>query len=299
MDLELIWSQVDSFITHPETKPQLDESICVYCNVSKVYSHELPVCPSCGRVDFCFLSDEPEWIGDEDGPDPSRCGMPIDTVLYSEKWGMGTIIGGNTHRKMAMINSHTGMNHRDRALFHSYAQFDRVGKHTMGLPDSVMDQAKVIYRKFSEEKLTRGAVRNGIKAHCILSACKTAGVSRSYQEVADAFGIPVKDISRTTDIFAEVSGIASDCGVESNDLVLRLFKQLPMFPEKNLIKMKAIRACEDAQENPMLMSKTPKGILSAVVFRTLVECGVDITREVVAECCGVSIPTMLKIEKLL
>jgi len=298
-NLDEIWQQFHQLHDVKETKQVVwDESICLHCKISKVYSHELPVCPGCGRVDFQYLSDEPEWIGDEDGPDPSRCGMANDTVLFSEKWGMGTIIHGGKSR-MAMINAHSAMNHKDRALFHSYVQLDSFGKHRMGLPDTVMNQAKIIYKKFSEDKLTRGAVRNGIKAHCVLAACKLANVSRSYQEVANAFDIPVKDISRTAMLFTEVSGIETGIGIESNDLVSRVYCDLPDFPNKNKIKMKIIRACELANDIPELMSKTPKGILSAVMYKTLIENGIAVTRDQIADLCGVSLPTLLKIEKLI
>ena len=262
----------------------------------------MPVCPECGTVDSQCISYDPEWVtggDDDDGPDPNRCGMPIDTILFSEKWGMGTrITGGKAYAKMATINMHASMNHRDRALFHAYAQFDRVGKQTMGLQDNIVDQAKITYRKFNEDKLTRGAIRSGIKAHCILLACKNAGVSRSLQEIADAFEIPVKDVSRTTEVFKEVIG-DTGIGSEASDMVSRAFNLLDDFPNKNKVKMKTIRACEEARENPLLMSKTPKGILSAVMYMVLKEFGVDVDRARIASICDVSVPTLVKIENLL
>jgi hypothetical protein len=91
-----IW---DVFLTLKPAEPPekiKHEFICSYCNVSKILTNDLPVCPECGRVDSCFLSDEPEWVGggDDDGYDPSRCGMPVDNILFSERWGIGTSIVG-------------------------------------------------------------------------------------------------------------------------------------------------------------------------------------------------------------
>jgi transcription initiation factor TFIIIB Brf1 subunit/transcription initiation factor TFIIB len=187
------------------------------------------------------------------------------------------------------------MNHRDRALYHAYVHFDSIGKSKMGLKDSIVDQAKIVYKKFNEDKLTRGAIRTGIKAHCLLYACKSAGVSRSLQEVADAFDIPVKDVSRTTEMFRDVIG-GSGTGSEASDLVCRVFGLLEDFPNKRTIKMKTIQECIKARENPRLMAKTPKGILSAVMYKTI---GGLIEREVIANVCEVSVPTLIKIEKLL
>ena len=53
------------------------------------------------------------------------------------------------------------MNHRDRSLFHAYRDIDEAC-HT--LPDSVLKDAKNLYRKFNEEKLTRGFVNTFVVA---------------------------------------------------------------------------------------------------------------------------------------
>jgi transcription initiation factor TFIIB len=53
------------------------------------------------------------------------------------------------------------------------------------------------------ENLTRGAVRLGIKANCVLYACRLAQNPRTTKEIADMFGIQSKDVSRTTQIFKD------------------------------------------------------------------------------------------------
>lgn len=297
--LENIWAQVATF--QKVCEQPINDNNCTSCGAAKIFFQgQLPVCTECGLVDDYFLSDEPEWIsGENDTDDPSRCGMVIDTTLFSDKWGLSTkIVGGKSSHKMSQMNLHSSMNHRDRALYHAYAEFDRIGKSVLGLSDTIMNSAKIHYKKFTEDKLTRGDIRMGIKAHCILLACKQAGLSRSLQEVANAYEIHLKDISRTSDMFLEVVG-ESGIGALSSDLVSRLFSEIDDFPNKSRLKMKTIRACEDAQQNPLLMSKTPKAIAAAVIYTTLVENGYPIDRLQVSEICEISLPTLLKIEKLL
>jgi transcription initiation factor TFIIB len=70
------------------------------------------------------------------------------------------------------------MNHKDRSLFHAYKDIDEAC-HT--LTRSILKDAKMMYRKFNDGKLTRGAVRLGIKANCVLYACRLAQVSEDNE----------------------------------------------------------------------------------------------------------------------
>lgn len=297
-DLSIVWAQLDQQLRDPAdgARPCEEETqyICA-CGGRKSYQFELPTCTNCGRVDDSFLSEEAEWIGGpDDEENPSRVGIPVDTVLYSESWGIGTTIRNG--QRLSKINLHSNMNHRDRALHHAYSQLDQICKGKLRLMDNTIDYAKVLYRKFNSEKLTRGAVRAGVKANCVLYACKEHGVARTLQEVSAAFGIPVKDISRTSELFGKTTG-----QTQSSDLISRIFNSITCIPEgeKGRVRMKVIRMCEDVQQNPELMGKTPKGIASAVIFKTLNEIGYPIDKAFIAKICEVSVPTLNKIEKLL
>lgn len=299
--MDQIWSQLDSILNNSNQTIECDDQYICACGGTKTFQYELPTCTICGRVDNVFISDEAEWIGGPDcEDDPSRVGIPVNSLLYSENWGMGTLITGRSCHRMAKISLHSSMNHRDRALHHAYTQFDHICKGKLKLNDVVIDQAKLIYKKFNEEKLTRGAVRSGIKANCVLYACNEQGVSRSLQEIACAFNIPVKDISRTNEIFKSVTG--EETGTTfSSDIISRLFNSINFIPDsdKGRVRMKIIKACEESQNNPMLMGKTPKGVASAVIFKTLHELGYSVERETISKICEVSVPTMIKIEKIL
>lgn len=269
----------------------------------------LYVCVSCGRSDSQFISDEPEWNGnaDGDGPDMCRVGAPVNTTLYSSAWGASTIIStkGATYaeKRMSRINFHTSMNHKDRSLHHAYEDLDRIGKTVLNLPEAVMIQAKIMYRQFNEQKLTRGAVRMGIKANCIARACSDAGVSRTTQEIAGAFNIPTSDISRTTDIFREVIPEVTivSAVTKPSDLVARVFNDVTCVPdvERGRVRQKIIQACREHEKSPKMMGKTPKGVVSAVMFVTLSGLGFKVDKEEIRRICDVSMPTLNKLEKMI
>lgn len=313
--MELIWEQLDSLQPKEENQVKREcEYQCKHCGSYDRRPNEdlLLTCRDCGISDGYFISDEPEWRSgvDDDGTvtDPSRVGMPADTELFSEAWGTGTKMVVNRFatplmKKMARINFHMSMNHKDRSLFHAYEDIDKAAQD-IGISSTIIRQAKIMYRKFNEEKLTRGAVRLGIKANCIIWACKQAGCPRTTKEVADAFNIPTKDVSRTEDMFREVieedqNSINGQITFPS-DILSRFFNTLTIVPEreKGRVKMKMISMCKTIQKSTKLMGKTPKGTASAVMFVILNEMGYKIEKQTICTLCEVSLPTLNKLEPI-
>jgi len=299
--MDVIWAQYDLLRKPVATETQCDPSICTRCGGEKIFSSDsLPVCRSCGVVDMAYIDETAEWVSgvDETGVvnDPSRVGMANDTELYSDKWGVSTIIncpyGTYEQKRMARINFHSSMNHKDRSLFHAYKHIDEVGKDVLSLPDNVLREAKILYRKFNGEKLTRGAIRTGVKANCIFYACKLNKIPRTTQEIAEAFGIPTRDVSRTFDLVKDViGGTPTSKTTKSSDLIKRLLNN---FEVSGDIKMKCIKVSEKIQKCVGLMGKNPKSVAATVIFR-VTQC----PKSEIVEKCGISMPTLNKIETII
>ena len=182
-EIDESWEIFESFLSSQKVEKVYKDFQSCNCDCSKVIaSNNLPVCTMCGLVESYFIDESPEWTsGVTEGgvsTDPSRCGnQATDLGLYSSSWGVGTIINTSyktsySLRRMARINFHTSMNHKDRSLFHAYKDIDEAAKQVLNISDAIVRDAKLMYRKFTGEKLTRGAVRLGIKANCVLYACK-------------------------------------------------------------------------------------------------------------------------------
>ena len=301
--LAAIWSEIDQLLPKKTEEKPVNRNFCRECSGVKIISPEgLPTCSECGLVEDNFVDDTAEWTSGvtDDGRvnDPSRCGNPNpNPELFSQNWGKGAIISTQRsstyeNKRMAKINFHMSMNHKDRSLFHAYRDIDEAC-HT--LPDTVLKDAKMMYRKFNNEKLTRGAVRLGIKANCVLYACRLAQVSRTTKEIADMFGIQSKDISRTTQIFKDaIMGITEKNYVtKSHDVMQRLLNSFDITREQRLRCNKMCNATDDCVE---LMSKTPNSIASAIIYIVL---SPNATKTQVCEKCSVSVPTLNKIENII
>ena len=236
---------------------------------------------------------------DECKGDPSRVGAPVNTDLFSAAWGMNMMISGKS--KMARINMHSSMNHRDRALFHAYAEMDRIGKGILCLQENVMYSAKMKYKSFNEAVLTRGAVRNGIKANCIFQSCREFGVTRTTKEIADAFDIPSRDISRTFDMYQEQNPETTVHVTQPADLIARFMNSVPgvQESERGRVKCKIVKVCKSLEECVELMGRTPKAIACAVIYIVLSELKLSPSKKEICRICEVSEPTLGKIEVII
>lgn len=300
----IAWEQFDNLMkntTEPEKKPH-NFYFCDACGGTKVFvPGELPTCMECGKVDTEYISDEPEWTSgiDNDGEvnDGSRVGAPVDLDLFSSKWGSGCSIATYSHtswymKKLARISFHSSMNHKDRALHHAYVEFDRV-KDRLGISDAIIRVAKIKYREITESKLTRGAVRAGVKANCVFQACKEMNVPRTTKEIADAFDISSHDMGRTSSIVESNEDIKV---TQARDLINRILCKLTIRDIKTA-RRKMYDICEKVENCPKLMGKTPNGVASAIIFTVLNAEGV--TKQMVCAAAEVSVPTLNKIEALL
>ena len=303
--MELIWAQIDEYQVQPDVPPS-SFYFCI-CGSPKVFEHgELPTCHECGRMDDSFLSDEPEWNSGMDGDgnvtDMSRCGASVDHQLFSDKWGLGTLMNTNGQsyqiRKLARMSFHSSMNHKDRALYHTYKEFDNV-KDSLGLSDLIIHAAKTTYKKFSECKLTRGNVRIGIKANCVFFACKENGYPRTTKEIADAFGIDTHDMGRTTELFNEVSTPQKINVTKPRDVVIRIMNHIDFGDNRKFFQRKILDGCNKMETCTKLMGKTPSGVASALVYIVLTREGFNISKNDVCKAADVSIPTLNKIENIL
>ena len=278
------------------------------CGGTKLLNSDgLPTCMECGRSEFSYMSDEPEWNGGpgDDGVscDPSRVGAPTNLDHFSAAWNSGTIMtvrpsASGSLKRLARINFHTSMNHKDRSLFHSYAEMDRVGKQVLGLPDNVMYAAKIKYKHFSEQTLTRGAIRVGVKANCIFQACRDFNVARTTQEIAAAFAIPVRDMARTTEIFLDQVPEARVAVTTPSDLIPRFWNELTCVPEaeRGRLKMRVVALCKKLEDSAGLQGRTPKAVACAVMWTILKDRGM--TKADLCKICDVSVPTLTKLEAI-
>ena len=303
-----MWADFDAAMNHikpkePEPEFQTINHYICKCGSEKIYAPgALPFCTNCGITDSLYIDDAPEWTNgvSESGvcSETSRAGdLALDSDLYSSTWGTGTVIKATWNssysmKRMSRINFYQSMNSKDHRLFHSYSKIDQVASSKLQLSDEVIKAAKTMYKKFSEgDVLTRGGNRQGIMANCIYYACKATNNPRTVDEIADAYGIDRKFISRMEDSFTDVVKPQETETCASASISHRMLNDFPGVIGKD--RMKVHRACVKLSECSKLMSKHPKTIAATAIVVVL-----GFTRAEVCKATGVSNSTIGKLENV-
>jgi transcription initiation factor TFIIIB Brf1 subunit/transcription initiation factor TFIIB len=163
------------------------------------------VCNECGVICDEILDNNPEWksYGDDNGS-TSRCG--IATNFFLPKSSLGTTIAGSNFNRLKRLHNWGSMPYRERSLYIVLDEIStRCEKH--GIKKNIVDDAKLMYKKISECKHTkgknkdkfiiiRGSNRRSLIAACVFFACKLNGNTRSPKEIAKVFDLKMTEITK-------------------------------------------------------------------------------------------------------
>lgn len=282
---------------------------CESTSLTTDFTRGMVICTSCGVVQEESLIDEsPEWnFGQDDamfGKDPARCGCPINPLL--EKSSMSTMIGkggGSRFWLLRRIHQQNSMDYVERARYHTFEHLQKMCDSAR-LSPNIINKAKFYYKEMSERKLSRGAVRQGLIACCILFACKANQVSRSVKEIANVCKIdPVKinsSVKIFTEIMADLLEEQDTNSTQVTDLISRFCNCINIPHNEQFNIGKKVRMYNSKVEySKILIGKTPSAITSAIIYFVLLENGYNVNKKLLCEKHNISIVTLNKIVQIL
>ena len=173
------------------------------------YINEIITCKCCNEV-ISNISDNPEWryYGSDDSKltNPTRCGMPINTLL--PKSSVGSIISNqySKDKSMYQVKKYTGWNsmtYKERSTYKVFNNLSEIAKKN-NLSNKIVTEAKSLYKLVSDTEILRGDNRVGIKAASLYYACKNCGVSRSSKEIGKMFNISTSIMSNGIKLFQKI-----------------------------------------------------------------------------------------------
>lgn len=305
-DLDILFAEADVAFGSTTKSVVKEETVCCENeNIIVDYVNGMYLCNSCGVVKESSLIDQSaEWnYGPDDamfGKDPSRCGCPINPLL--EKSSMATTISrskGGKNWLMIKLHQQNSMDYVERARYHIFEKIARMASNQM-LPNSIVDDAKAMYKVISEQKLSRGNVRLGLLACCIMHACKRAKVARSAKEIAEMCDLDVSVVNNASKIFYTIIEDDTKDTICPDDLIVRFCNCLGL--ERNAEKQLARRVrelCNEYKDSHTLIGKTPSAITSAFVFKALSETGSNINKKFICQQHKISVVTLNKILKII
>lgn len=289
-------------------------------NVYPVHQHTSLTglsCPHCGRRDTIILEDgnytchechtvvqrfldhSAEWryYGADDSnktSDPARCGPPVNELLPSLGGSIMTIsstrVGGGCpgrHRRWSNT-----LSYRERSLYLVCDQLNTCAiKH--GIPPSIVDTAKCMYKRVSEKKIFRGDNRQASVAACLYLACALNKVHRSIKEVSDMFGVREQCVTR---VYKHVQDLLELSVASSTpvDFVNRFCSQLDLSEEFACVCKTIVLV---AYEQDILSAYTPPSAVAGCIMlcaESMNMVASSIFKRRVSKVCQVSAVTINK-----
>lgn len=305
-DVDSLWNLFQTFAIDEMRKENkhanFNEKWCPYCeDESVVLEDGNYICTTCSSVTNRFIDNSAEWryYGAEDNKssDPTRCGMPVNDLLPNSS--LGSVISSKAGESygMRLIRKHhfwNSVTYKERSLYHI---FDSISTNAVnhGLPPSIIEEAKALYKKMSETKMTRGDNRNGMIATSIYMSCKNHNVPRSSKEIANIFNIKNTTMTKGCKRFQELMRVNMDSS-EPEDFVNRFGSKINMSPDmRELCKI----VMKKADEVGVLSENTPPSIAAGVIYLIITVCKLPITKNDLSNVCGISQVTICKCFKKL
>lgn len=307
-----IWKIYNDNIAEKEVK--IDEEIKCICKKMNIKYDErngMNVCVSCGVViEDNMIDEKAEWnnYNDDCHVNPSRCGMPINPLLQQSS--LSTIIKNNKNKFMGILHNQMSMNYTERSRYKIFEYINKVSSENGKLNSSIIEQAKYYYKEISEKKLSRGSIRQGLIACCILYACKYMKSPRSIKEISKITGVSVPIINKTNKIFIEhmhklenktiiEHNLVTD-NTTSDDLITRFCNSMNIHECKQYAFIKEVkRINEYIIEQKILTCKTPSAIVLGIILYLCKKRNMCVLKKNISDQYNISIVTMNKIIKTL
>ena len=300
-----IWSLLESLSC--DNKP--DENIHIRCGKSDCNSLEFvidetdSVCVKCGTIQSKKIDLGAEWryygFDDNKSSNPTRCGMPTNEFL--PKSSLGSVIGIEKNssnfyqiariRKYHMWNS---MPYKERSLYAVISGLD-IKASNGGISQSIIEDAKGLYKKISETKITRGANRNGLIASSIYMSCKNNNVPRSAKEIATIFNLDITTMTRGCKKFHEIMKQTKVVCTSPSDFIIRFCSKL----NKPDIVDTCIHIVKMADYYSIVSENAPPSIAAGSIYLCCHVYKHNVTKKNISKACEISEVTINKCYKKL
>lgn len=297
--MEDVWSLLSDL--KGSTKQSRKDGLCENCQSDDVILGDGNyICRACQCLTSRFIDSSAEWrfYGNDDGKaDPSRCGMPVNNLLPDSS--LGSIISCQMYESPSMrlvrkYHMWNAMTYKERSL---YSIFDSITVAAInhGISPSIVEEAKNLYKKLSESKISRGDNRRGLIASSIYMSCKINKVPRSAKEIAKIFDIKTTTMTKGCKKFQDLIKIDLE-STNAEHFIERFCSKLFLSVQIREMCKSVIQKCDELD---IVSSNTPPSLAAATIFLCAHHGNVPITKKQISESCDISLVTLTKCHKKL
>lgn len=295
-----------------EDEPCIDSNLCPYCdNIEIIINNDgLLVCRECALTFDKVIDQTAEWryygYNDNKNSDPTRCGMPINSLLPQSS--MGSVISSvgkhDTYEMKKIRQYHTwnSIPYKERALSNVFDIF--LVALNNGISPCIIEESKSMYKQISEFKISRGSTRKGLIASCVYMACKKLSVPRSAKEIADIFTIDITIMTNGCKNFIEIWNMKNKNqtgnivlnACQSDDFINRFCSNLNLSSE--ILKLSS-SISEKAEQYSLVSENTPPSIAAGSIYLACKFYDMNISKKDISDVCKISEVTISKCYKKL
>lgn len=280
------------------------EFICSNCNALNLctISDGEFVCSKCFTLETRYIDGNAEWryYGCEDSKNanPTRVGTP--SSIFIPKSSLGTVIGtenvktnGYEFHRIRRYQMFQSMPYKERSLLHVMENLNSNAANS-GIPSSIIEEAKMLYKKISDHSISRGENRNGLIASSVYMSCKSNKVPRSAKEIANMFNLKITTMTKGCKKFQDIMKVSTNSS-NPYDFVMRFCSKL----DKNDIIPMTTYVIDKAEEYSIVSENAPPSIAAGCIFLVSVCCNQNITKKDISKACEISEVTINKCYKKL
>jgi transcription initiation factor TFIIB len=295
---------------HPLIDETNTSNLCKTCDsVLIIMEDGFPTCTngSCGIIYRNTLDYSPEWrffgADDKNTNDPTRCGNPINPLLVESSFGCKLLCNTKTSYEMKKISKWTSwqsMPYKEKSLYDEF-QFITTMAQNAGIPKIFIDDAMVIHKDISEQKMFRGLNRDGIKSASIYISCRLNGCPRTAHEIAEIFKLDkpsaTKGCSMAVNILSNIERNVSTefqsdlCTTTPSSFIERFCSMLGINAELTMLSKFIANKIE---KNNIITDNTPHAIAAGIIYFVSQACKLSVTKTDIYLKCGVSEVTINK-----
>lgn len=308
-DLWEMFKETDFECVDNNSEASSEESeidLCIHCRSEELQlDNGHIICKTCGTINNTSIDCNAEWryYGNDDSKfsDPTRCGLPTNSLLPQSSIGSTISFKHNESYDMRKIRNYhmwNAMPYKERAL-HNVFESIQIRAINSGIPSCIIEEAKILYKKISEKKISRGNNRRGIIASCIYKACSIQGSPRSSQEIADIFKISTKSMTRGCKNFDNIMNYNKHKTLDANssnsvDFIRRFCSHLNL---SESIYQVCKHVCEKAEEHNLVSKCIPPSIAAGSIYLVCSLFNINITKRDISDKCKISEVTISKCYK--
>jgi len=304
MDFEKHFDYIDSL---NDENNSLETIKCCEKPENILIEQGMKKCKQCSCI-ISNIVDNPEWryYGNTDSKssDPTRCGMPVNTLLPESSVGSSVSFTSNTKtmNQIRKFQQWNGMPYKERSLYKVFLEIQEICKKN-NLPNKIINEAKSLYTIISKTKISRGSNRKGIIAACVYFACKECSVPRSSNEIAAMFDIDTTVMTRGVKKSQEIISmdkknkkrLTKTKSINPSDFIERFCNHLKM--DETSTK-EIIEICKKCMDNNLISENTPPSIAAGCIFYYVKIKDIEnITKKDISNVCKISEVTINKCTK--